>query len=389
MTRAISFFISTALLSACGSLSRPAIDTQSVIQAPQHFTAIERFRFIASDHAQAMQFMHRWEADRVKAGRKGVTALAVSGGGANGAFGAEVLVGWTHTGNRPQFDLVTGVSTGALIAPLALAGKYWDARLSNAYHSESAQRLTYQGIGVLSRPSLYSGGSLADLIAQNTSAELLHAIAAEHRTGRRLLVATTNLDTQQTSVWDMGSIALSAEEPGNAGQALALFRTVLTTSASVPGIFPPILITDGSTTELHADGGINAPFLLLPEALTRWQIKSINLRPERIYIIINGQAEAHAQPLKGGALAIMGRSFESMSRANTRIHLAVAAAFAKRHGVLLNYTELPANIESNPLDFRAERMAALFEIGNATAKKLYADDFGTVTVVNGQPKLAH
>jgi hypothetical protein len=351
------------VVSACGSLSRPMLDTVSAPRPTQEFLSLNRFRFAADDARQSMAFMLAWDADRKKSGRKNITALAISGGGANGAFGAGVLVGWSRSGTRPEFDLVTGVSTGALIAPFAFAGEYWDSRLVQGYRDVGATQLTERGLGMLARPSLYSGEPLAALVEQHTSLALLHAIADKQRQGQRLLVATTNLDTQQTDIWDMGAIAASAQEPGNEQQALALFRTILTASASVPGVFPPVAIADGNTTEIHADGGINAPFMLLPEGLVQWQISQPNLMPGRIFILINAPMAPRNHPLMGGAVAIMGRSFDSLSRANLRMHLAMATAFAQRHHVTLRYAALPSDMDADPLDFSAERMRQLFDLG--------------------------
>ncbi|WP_392889468.1 patatin-like phospholipase family protein [Pseudomonas migulae] len=370
--RALLLILLTAVLvpSGCGSLSRPMIDTVSTPKPAQEFSSLKRFRFVADNAEQSMAFMQAWDADRKKAGRTSITALAISGGGANGAFGAGVLVGWSRSGTRPEFDLVTGVSTGALIAPLAFAGKYWDPRLIQGYRSVGATQLTERGLGMLARPSLYSGEPLAELIERYTSPALLQAVADQHRQGRRLLVATTNLDTQETNIWDMGAIALSAREPGNEQQALALFRTIMTASASVPGIFPPVPIADGDTSEIHADGGINAPFMLLPEALVQWQINQPSLMPGKIFILINAPMAPRHNQLSGGAVAIMGRSFDSLSRANLRMHLAMATAFAHRHNVQLRYVALPSDMDADPLDFAAARMAGLFDLGVASYAEL-------------------
>lgn len=351
------------MVAGCGSLSRPMIDTVSAPAPPREFSSLKRFRFVADNAEQSMAFMQTWNADRQRVGQASITALAISGGGANGAFGAGVLVGWSRSGNRPEFDLVTGVSTGALIAPMAFAGKYWDSRLVLGYRSAGAAQLTERGLGMLIRPSIYSGEPLAALVERYTSAALLQAIADQHCQGRRLLVATTNLDTQETHIWDMGAIALSAREEGNAQQALALFRTIMTASASVPGVFPPIPIADGDTSEIHADGGVNTPFMLLPEALVQWQIKQPGLMPGKIFIIINSPMAPRSNRLDGGAVAIMSRSFDSLSRANLRMHLAMATAFAHRHNVQLRYAALPSDIDADPLDFGAARMAVLFDLG--------------------------
>jgi len=362
------------------------IDTVATPKPAQEFASLKRFRFVADNAEQSLAFMQAWEADRERSGRKRITALAISGGGANGAFGAGVLVGWSRSGTRPEFDLVTGVSTGALIAPLAFAGKYFDPRLIAGYRSAGATQLTERGIGMLARPSLYSGEPLAELIERYTSASLLRAIADQQHLGRRLLVATTNLDTQETIIWDMGAIAASAQEPGNEQQALTLFRTILTASASVPGIFPPVAIADGETTEIHADGGINAPFLLLPEALVQWQINQPSLMPGRIYIIINAPMNPHNSQLSGGAVAIMGRSFDSLSRANLRMHMAMATAFAHRHHVLISYAALPSDmLDADPLNFEAARMTRLFDLGLERYSELSRERVSTVPVEVGQP----
>ncbi|MDR9750232.1 patatin-like phospholipase family protein [Pseudomonas sp. SZMC_28357] len=373
-------------IGACGSLTRPMIDTVATPQATREFSSLKRFRFVADNAEQSLAFMQAWDADRKRAGRQRITALAISGGGANGAFGAGVLVGWSRSGTRPEFDLVTGVSTGALIAPLAFAGKYFDQRLISGYRSAGATQLTERGIGMLARPSLYSGEPLAQLIEHYTSPALLHTIADQHKLGRRLLVATTNLDTQETIIWDMGAIAASAQEPGNEQQALALFRTILTASASVPGIFPPVAIADGEASEIHADGGINAPFLLLPEALVQWQINQPSLMPGRIYIIINAPMNPHNSQLNGGAVAIMGRSFDSLSRANLRMHMAMATAFAYRHHVLISYAALPSDmLDADPLNFEATRMARLFDLGTERYTDLSRERLSTVPMAVGEP----
>ena len=161
------------------------------------------------------------------------TALALSGGGADGAFGAGLLAGWSARGTRPQFTVVTGASAGALIAPFAFLGPAYDEMLRSVFASgEMANLLQSDGLAGLFGTGLFKTAPLRDLIARHVDAALLEAIAREYRTGRRLYVVTTNLDAQRTAIWDMGKIAASGE-PG----ALELFRNVLTASASVPGVF--------------------------------------------------------------------------------------------------------------------------------------------------------
>ncbi|MDP3383304.1 MAG: patatin-like phospholipase family protein, partial [Phenylobacterium sp.] len=161
--------------------------------------------------------------------------LAISGGAAGGAYGAGVLVGLTRAGRRPNFAIVTGVSTGALIAPFAFLGPQWDDRLQDAYiGGHAAEALGLGGLSPGLEAGLFRTVALQRLIHPFVDEALVSAVAAEHRLGRRLLVATTDLDSEKPCVWDMGEIALRGGV-----KATQLFRDVLVASASLPGLFPP------------------------------------------------------------------------------------------------------------------------------------------------------
>ena len=193
--------------------------------------------------------------------------LALSGGGADGAFGAGLLTGWTARGNRPQFTFVTGASAGALMAPFAFLGPRYDEILRGVFASgEMANLLQSDGLAGLFGAGLFKTAPLRDLIARHVDDALLAAVAREYQTGRRLYIVTTNLDAQRTAIWDMGKIA-SSSDPG----ALELFRNVMTASASIPGVFSPMLIdveAQGKRfAEMHVDGGVTTNVLILPEAV--------------------------------------------------------------------------------------------------------------------------
>lgn len=204
-------------------------------------------------------------------GRDEFNILALSGGAAGGAFGAGVLVGLSKADKRPEFAIVTGVSTGALIAPMAFLGPAWDERLTDAYvGGHAAELLSLKGFSGGLGPSLFKGEGLDALVAPFIDEILINAVAREHARGRRLLIATTNLDSQKATIWDMGAIAAQG---GDA--AVQLFRKVLVASATVPGLFPPKLfdVESGAETyqEMHVDGGVAAPLFLMPEALLHWR----------------------------------------------------------------------------------------------------------------------
>src|SRR5579862_3134290 len=230
-------------------------------------------------------------ARRVRAVRAGqpVTILALSGGGAGGAFGAGALVGLTRSASRPSFSVVTGVSTGALIAPYAFLGPAWDDRLIEVYTSGRAEHLLQsRGLGALFGSSVYRGEPLKDLVDRYATEELIEAVAHEASTGRLLLVATTEVSTREPVVWDLGSIAMN----GGAG-ARALFRDVLVASASVPGLFPPVVIRvhehEALYDEVHVDGTNALPFFVPLAFLEASRDASDPSRGTAVYVIVDGR----------------------------------------------------------------------------------------------------
>src|SRR6266436_2350099 len=211
-------------------------------------------------------------------GEEPISILALSGGGADGAFGAGALVGMTNAGARPQFSVVTGVSAGALLAPYAFLGPEWDKQLTDAYTSGRAERLLRpRGLGVTFDSSVYRGRPLEELVGHYLSDELLQAVAREAASGRLLLVATTNVDTGET-----------------------LFRDVLVASASVPGMFPPVIIriqdTGGDYSEAHVDGNATVPFIV-PPTLLQLPRDAANGSPTTVYVLVDGRLSQEPMPI--------------------------------------------------------------------------------------------
>lgn len=350
------------LLSGCGTFARPEPLPVRALDAPVERTVDPRIR--AGDQVRIEELIALFTQRLSRPDATGAV-LALSGGGANGAFGAGVLVGWTETGTRPQFDLVTGISTGALTAPFAFLGPDWDDELRAAYTGGGADGLlSARALAGLINPSLFSAAPLRRLVEQNVTPELLSAIAAEHAKGRRLLVVTTNLDRQESVVWDMGQLATQGDE-----QALVLFREVLIASASIPGVFPPVMIAglegDRIVEEMHADGGINMPFLGIPESMLAGSERLPGMDRASIYVLINGQTGRTNQVVRGSLPAILTRTYESMSKATTRTHLAANAAFAARNGIQFRVASIPAEADASALKFDHESMMRTFELGRA------------------------
>ena len=293
------------------------------------------------------------------------TVLALSGGGAYAAFGAGLLNGWSARGTRPQFTIVTGASSGALIAPFAFLGTGQDEALRSIFTSgEMENLLQSDGLMGIFGNGLYKKAPLRELIARHIDAKLLEAIAQENRAGRRLYVVTTNIDAQRTAIWDMGKIAAS-EDPG----ALELFRNILTASASIPGLFSPVLIDVEAKgrhfAEMHVDGGVTANVLIVPEAvlLSGTPLFAPNARP-KIYIVMNGKLAPEFEVVKDSNLPIVRRSIETSVRANTHNTLLASYQFIKRRNWELNLAAIDSDYpQSQSSGFGTAYMRQLFEYG--------------------------
>lgn len=307
---------------------------------------------------------------RAKRGRKPFDILAVSGGAAGGAFGAGLLAGLSRSGRRPCFELVTGVSTGALIAPFAFLGSAWDGRLVEAYTGGHAATLfdvrnALPGV----EDGLFRGRALDALIAPFVDADLLRAVAAAHAEGRRLFVATTDLDRQQACLWDMGLIARLGED-GDLDAALALFRTVLAASASLPGMFPPRLIgcesAGRSYQEMHADGGLAAPLFLLPDALMSWPDIGRRLCGARVHLLVNTALNAAPRATPGNIPAILVRSFETLLRYSYIQAVSTTQAFCAGANLPLGVAAMSGDGDPlNLVSFDTANMREMFAAGLA------------------------
>jgi predicted acylesterase/phospholipase RssA len=293
--------------------------------------------------------------------------LAISGGGSDGAFGAGLLVGWSEAGTRPKFDLVTGISTGSLIAPFAFLGSDYDAQLKEIYtrydaHDIARRRLL---ISVLPDVSLEDDSPLAHLIAHYVTPDFVDRIATEHRKGRRLLIGTTHLDAQRPVIWDMGRIATS-----NDANALRLFRKVMLASASIPGVFPPVLISvelDGQAfDEMHVDGGVTRQVFIFPTHFDpRTLDKELGRSPtRRLFVIRNGRLNPEWQTVEPQLLKIAGRSISSLIKYQGRGDLDRMYVQSREDKVDFNLASIPVSFserEREPFDL--EYMNALFDVG--------------------------
>ncbi len=298
-----------------------------------------------------------------------------------GAFGAGVLVGLTQSGRRPQYEVVTGVSSGALMAPFAFLGPSWDAQLTEAYTGGIAKDVVHPlGIGAAFNAvfgtAIFPNSSLRKLVSHFVTDELVAAVARESATGRRLLVATTDLDREESVIWDLGAIARDGGP-----RARQLFIDVLVASASVPGAFSPVMIDvragGRSYQEMHVDGGAAAPYFVLPNILYAIGYESPALRGANVYLLFNSQLADQPQTTKYNTAHIARRSFTSALNHLTRAALLETRAFARDNQMSFRFTAIPREYPFNgSLEFDPKVMRSLFDFGRRCAAegKIWVDE---------------
>jgi predicted acylesterase/phospholipase RssA len=303
--------------------------------------------------------------------------LTLSGGGSDGAFGAGLLVGWTERGDRPQFGYVTGISTGAMMAPLVFLGSKYDPQLKESYTTLTDKDVaTPQVFAAVigAADSLADTTPLQALVAKYMTAEMMTEIAQEHRKGRILMIGTTNLDAQRSVIWDIGAIA-SSGYPGS----LSLIRKIILASAAIPGAFPPVDITvtaDGKTyQEMHVDGGVTRQVFLYPPGFSPKEIdKAIGWKVKRrLFIVRNTKIDPEFSVTKDQLLPIASRSISTLIKTQGIGDLYRIYTTAKRDSVDYNLAYIPSDFDVvSKTGFDKDYMTALYQRGYEMGKAGYA-----------------
>jgi predicted acylesterase/phospholipase RssA len=296
--------------------------------------------------------------------------LSISGGGDYGAFGAGIMYGWSQSGSRPEFNLVTGISAGALIAPFAFLGPGYDNELKRAFTTVSARDIyVTRWLSFLWSDAFADTTPLALLIKRFYTQDILQATAKAYGQGRRLYIGTTNLDADRLIIWNMGAIAASGHP-----RALELFQQVILASSSIPGAFPPVFFEveiDGvSYDEMHVDGGVKAQLFLLAatldvEAFRRklGAIASMD-RDVRIFVIRNAEIAPEPKQVPRKLDKISARAISSLLKTQARNDISRIYEIARQHGLEFNWIALPAEYEPSGREkFDTEEMNRLFKLG--------------------------
>jgi len=301
--------------------------------------------------------------------------LALSGGGASGAFGAGYLNGWSSTGKRPVFKIVTGVSTGALMAPFAFVGADYDNALREFYTTTRSRDIFVVGSLLSQLWQLVAGEALADtrplqaLIERRVDEELLQRVAEAHRRGRRLYIGTTDIDAPRFVVWNMGLIAASGRP-----EALALFRKVMLASASIPVAFPPVFfeveLEPGGPLydEMHVDGGVGARVFLnggvFRGSIVRERGGHGGIGYEDIFVIHNGQLIPIPEPISRSLPAIAARVIDASGRTAALGDLFRIYSYAQREQAGFQWITIPDHVVMGGDEvFDPRQMQSLYDLG--------------------------
>jgi predicted acylesterase/phospholipase RssA len=293
--------------------------------------------------------------------------LAISGGGANGAYGAGLLTGWTEQGTRPEFTMVTGISTGALSAPFAFLGPEYDDKLKEVYTKTKTSDIVKERslLPAILGDSMADTAPLRKLIKKYVTADLIAAIAREHNRGRRLFIGTMNLDAGRSVIWNIGEIA-SSDYP----EKDRLIYDVLQASAAIPVAFPPVVIpvmANGQMyDELHVDGGTGSQVFVYPAAVDWATVtKKLKVRGKpNVYVIRNAFLNPNYLGVTPNLLPIASRSIDSLIRTQGIGDLYQIFVLSERDGNDFNLAYIPSSFTVKPSEgFDPVYMGKLFELG--------------------------
>ena len=380
MSRKIAaVLIATLLLASCGPLRRLPPVPQSQ-QQDISVLGLKDVRYWGDEVTPQMieNGIGAYRREQAYAASTGHTGplppayyLAISGGGENGAFGAGLLVGWTASGSRPQFKIVTGISTGALIAPFAFLGPAYDAQLKAVYTQIEPKDVLEKRwlISGLLGDGMATNAPLFQTLQRYVTPELIQAIATEYQHGRLLLIATTDLDAGRPVIWDVGRIAAS----GNPG-AMTLIQKLMLASAAIPVAFPPVMIdveAGGQPyQEMNVDGGAAAQVFVYPPGL---RINQMGVKRQRIlYVIRNARLDPQWADVNRQTLSIAGRATTSMIQTQGIGDLYRIYSVSQRDDVDFNLASVPPSFNVTlQYPFDPEYMRPLFAVGYDMGKAGY------------------
>lgn len=389
----VAAFVAAILAPGCGPTARRAavpLALQADAAVPGQPAGIRYFprdaRHVATFTRDYLESLDRERAVLAARGQAGPLPpsnfLAISGGGDNGAFAAGLLKGWSASGLRPEFKIVTGVSTGALIAPFAFLGPAYDDRLKSLYTEISMKDVAIERwlVSALYHDAMADNAPLRRLVEKSIDRKLLEAIAAEDAKGRMLLVATTNLDLRRGVIWNLTKIAA-----GRGSGSLELVQQILIASAAIPGTFPPVMIEveAGGTRyeEMHVDGGATSQVFVYPAAI---KLNELTPRERTLYIIRNARLDPEWSQVDRRTLSIALRAITSLIQSQGVGDLYRIYSVAQRDHVAYRLAFIPPTFQTpHVTDFDPPYMKALYRTGYQLAEKGYPWETEPPVLVSG------
>ena len=360
-----------SLLVACSTFDRrnavPVAERREalVLGLPNARFFVDEPKAMAAEQQRAL--LREARHDGVGPGGELPTAylLSLSGGGDNGAFGAGLLAGWTAHGDRPKFKLVTGVSTGSLIAPFAFLGPEYDAALTDVYTNIDPEKVfekRFVPLAALAQDALSDSSPLYQTISRYVDEALLARIAAEYEKGRLLLIQTTDLDAGRPVIWNIGAIAASGRP-----EALDLVRHILLASASIPAAFPPVMFdveaAGQSYQEMHVDGGAVSQAFLVPPSLNPNVVREKQGYRRNVvaFVIRNGRLTTEWTDVDKLTLSIAEKAVSTMINYNGVGDLYRMYLETQRAKAALNLAYISEDFHApHPYEFDPAYMRALY-----------------------------
>ncbi len=345
-------FLSIALVTGCASGKRNPLPTDQFENAEVLNTkGIRTFGGVLNPLFQEDLLLSLKQIPKDELSTIQNNALLLSGGGSYGAFGAGFLNGWSSSGTRPEFKLVTGISTGALIAPLAFVGEQYDAVLQKMYTGVSTEDVAnIRGISALWNDSLADSAPLMEILEVYIDEDFVELVAQAHNEGRRLYIGTTNLDAQRFVIWNMGALA-NINDP----RVPEFFRKIMLASASIPVVYPPVMIevtSDGQVyDEMHVDGGVitqvffTAAVMNIEDVRKETLGENTNYKKGKIYIILNGTVQPNDEVIDRNIFDITDRSLTTLLKASAISDLRRIYNMSKKEGLDISFVGIPDDFE--------------------------------------------
>jgi len=301
--------------------------------------------------------------------------LILSGGDAHGAFGCGILNGWRNApAGRPKFDVVTGVSTGALIATFAFLGEEQDDATLREVYTTIRDKDVFKGL--FNSSSVFGTAPLKRLIARYVTQDAIRRVAAAHYEGRRLYATTVELESGAVCIWPLSKIAFDAIHPtsplsakDSGGDVIGAanidpggverFRQVLLAAASIPVFFPPVEIDGG----VHFDAGLREALSLrlfmlgLRRAGDAASVQAADpssmgkpIVAPTVWAVINGKLRSPPEAIRNNLLSIGARSLEVYNETVVILSLRDAAHVAATHSPPFQFRWLsePDELEAGP-----------------------------------------